>query len=256
MTTPAIGGSNPTVSSVSTNESVLNPSSKGLSNVPSTLISESQVGEEGGLCYWIGRMIDGFFNFFKSLFGCESANSSSISTIENAETNAASSLGNAEASLNNRIQRGVDILNDHFNSRCLDRLESNRSAIVIVLKYGDQFLTHYGRIPERGLDRNEFKEGAINQLRRLLSESPNRNCEDGRLVIETIVVRKNMGRYDFEAKNSWVQFPSGHSDSGMGSGNDRVSVEVFRLLQTAIPNNFPSAGAIRGQINNFIFNQL
>jgi hypothetical protein len=268
MSTP-IGASTQTVPSDAPSEAARSApsSSQGLSNVPSTMTCGSERGQVFEFCQWISRVIDGFFNYIKSLFG--SANSVVSSVIENTGTSAISSVENAETRLNNRIEEGTEIINSHFNDPSLDELNSDHSAIVVILKYQNELLTHYGRIPAAGHERDEFKDEVVIKFRRLLSEGANRNCEDGRLAVETIVLKKSnhpdsatsgsqtRARYDYASRNSWIQFSSGRSGSGNGSSDNANARNIANLLRSAIPaNDFHSATQTLREIGNFIFNQL
>jgi hypothetical protein len=179
-------------------------------------LSSQQLETSGGLCQWIGSLIDSLVDAIKSFFSFSWLNSS-------------------DTGLNQRIQEGTQIIENHFNDPSFQMVDRNRSAVVSILKYNDQVLECFGRLEHESLD--DFKLGAIGRLRELLTS--NRAIEDGSLFIQTILVKKNSPtNFAHSYLRTLIRFPTYFNPRTMTELSPNISdMELAALLTRAIPEN-------------------
>jgi hypothetical protein len=174
--------------------------------------------------------------------------------IVNAIRSCFRSRPNSQALLQDRIEQGNRIIRAHFNDEVFNEADPAHSVVVVVLKYGNQILMPFGRLSE---GREQIKEGAMYQLRQLLNHDGNRNCENGRLEIDTLVFQKRMdGRYTYSKQENGIDFSSGDNDHyafANGIGPDQLA----RVLNIVIPlDRYPAAQSNVEAISGLILRSL
>lgn len=156
----------------------------GLANVGSSIQTHEQVSEQGWI-HWIKEKLGQLFQSLLSCFSCLFCRTAP-NTVPPAQTPAAQPAETAETLLNQRIEKGIEVITRHFEDAAFRRWDSGCRNIV-VLKYNEQIVLSM-HLLSRGVD--ALKAGAIEELRRLLNSPTNRSCENGRLRIENFIIHK------------------------------------------------------------------
>lgn len=94
-------------------------------------------------------------------------------------------LRSDETPFDTRINTGKKVLSDLFERDFFYQAHVFHSAVVVVMEYNKKTLMFFGKM------RETYESKATEQLRQLLSQEGNKNCDDGELKIKTMLIQKN-----------------------------------------------------------------
>jgi hypothetical protein len=223
----------------------LSPAMRGLSDIRS-LANASSVGFNGSFAQIYEKIRVCFWTLFNSIKSCLCSNPPTRST-----ECPPSSLEHPSRFLNRRIELGREIIDHHFSGSIFNSSD-NHSIVIVVLKYNHELVPSFGPLLE---GRDHRKAAAITALSQLLNSDINRHCENGRLEIDTIVIkRRNDSRYDYVNINTWIRFPDGVRDSRSFIATSIYSLNMITYLERVIPfNEYPSAMQNALEISSILF---
>jgi hypothetical protein len=151
--------------------------------------------------------------------------------------------------LENRINEGKRIIDNHFQANFIVNANSPRAAIVVVMKYNGQCKVNFSRA--RDMRNTEVTKALLVDLL-THGESTQTSSDSNKLEINTMLFEKNPDNsFNHNHTDNSINFNTGRRESGCGENPEIDASRALAILQTEIPDQ-----AILRNVGQYLIRQL